>query len=61
MKKKLFLILIFLFFSSLEASENLKFYINNGIKNNLGLNAERKKFETAKQEKIYLEVNFYQV
>ena len=51
MKKKLFLILVFLFFSSLEASENLKFYINNGIKNNLGLNAERKKFETAKQEK----------
>ncbi len=51
MKKKLLLILVFLFFSSLEASENLKFYINNGIKNNLGLNAERKKFETAKQEK----------
>ncbi len=51
MKIKLFLIVPFLIFSSLEASENLKFYIDNGIKNNLGLNAERKKFETAKQEK----------
>ena len=51
MKIKLFLIVSFLIFSSLEASENLKFYIDNGIKNNLGLNAERKKFETAKQEK----------
>ncbi len=51
MKKYFFL--IFLLFSSnyLQAKDNLKFYIEKAIANNLQLNAERKNFESAKQSR----------
>ena len=50
---KKYLIIIFLFFSisHLQAKDNLIFYIEKAIKNNLQLNAERKNFESAKQDK----------
>ena len=51
MKKILILILGFLFFSELNAAENLKYYVNKALKNNLQLNAERKKLESSKQSK----------
>ncbi len=51
MKKIIFIILNLFIFSNLVAEENLKFYVNEAIKNNLKLNAERKNFESAKQEK----------
>ncbi|MDC0545076.1 TolC family protein, partial [Pelagibacteraceae bacterium] len=38
-------------FSNLHAEDNLKFYIEKALKNNLQLNAERKNFESAKQNK----------
>ena len=41
---------IFLF-TSLNADESLKFFLKRSIENNLQLNAERKKFESAKQSK----------
>ena len=40
-----------IFFSLLNAEENLKYYINKSIENNLQLNAERIKFESSKQKK----------
>ena len=43
-------IFIFLFFN-LNAEENLEFYLNKAIKNNLQLNAEKKSFESAKQKR----------
>jgi outer membrane protein len=50
--KKIILVLYSLFvFSGLYAEENLKFYIEKSLKNNLQLNAERKNFESAKQSK----------
>ncbi len=50
--KKLFLIITLLFFSNyLQAQDNLKFYIEKALINNLQLNAERKNFESAKQSK----------
>ena len=50
--KKYFLIIL-LYFSSnyLAAQDNLKFYIEKALSNNLQLNAERKNFESAKQSK----------
>ena len=49
-------IIIYTFFqiillSSLNAEENLKYYINKALENNLQLNAERKKLESTKQKK----------
>ena len=48
-------ILIFFFhiflFTSLNADESLRFFLKKSIENNLQLNAERKKFESAKQSK----------
>ncbi len=48
-------ILIFFFhiflFTSLNADESLRFFLKRSIENNLQLNAERKKFESAKQSK----------
>ena len=38
-------------FSNLQANDNLKFYIQKALKNNLQLNAERKNFDSAKQSK----------
>ena len=50
--KKYILIIYFLLFSShLQAQDNLKFFINKALENNLQLNAERKNFESAKQSK----------
>ena len=50
---KKYLIIIFLFFSTshLQAKDNLIFYVEKAIENNLQLNAERKNFESAKQDK----------
>ena len=50
---KRYLIIIFLFFSisHLQARDNLIFYIEKALENNLQLNAERKNFESAKQDK----------
>ena len=46
----IFFLHIFLF-TSLNADESLKFFLKKSIENNLQLNAERKKFESAKQNK----------
>ena len=50
--KKFTLIILLLFpFNNLQAKDNLKFYIEKALANNLQLNAERKNFESAKQSK----------
>ena len=48
-----YLIIIFLSFSisHLQAKDNLIYFIEKAIENNLQLNAERKNFESAKQDK----------
>ena len=51
MKKYLFITLILFFSNYLYAQDNLKFYIEKALTNNLKLNAERKNFESAKQDK----------
>ncbi len=51
MKKYLILLFCFFVFNNLQAKNNLKFYIEKALKNNLQLNAERKKLESAKQDK----------
>ena len=51
MKKYLPIILILLSSSYLQAQDNLKFYVQKALSNNLQLNAERKNFESAKQNK----------
>mgnify|MGYP001189619539 CR=1 FL=1 len=51
MKKIIFSLIFILFFSTLHAEENLKFYVEKALKNNLQLNAEKKSLETAKQNK----------
>ena len=50
---KKFILIISLLFSSnhLQGQDNLNFYINKALKNNLSLNAERKNFESIKQGK----------
>ena len=51
MKKYIFII-YFLFSSNyLQAQDNLKFYVKKALSNNLQLNAERKNFESVKQNK----------
>ena len=50
--KFFFYILILLFYNlSLQAQDNLKFFIEKALENNLQLNAERKNFLSAKQSK----------
>ncbi len=50
--KKLIILIYLLFFSNyLQAQDNLKFYIQKALANNLQLNAERKNFESSKQSK----------
>ena len=49
--KVFFLIISITFFSPLNAVENLKFYTELALKNNLKLNAERKNLESTKQSK----------
>ena len=51
MKKYLPLIFILFYSSFLHAQDDLKFYIEKALENNLQLNAERKNFESAKQSK----------
>ena len=50
--RKLLSIIIFIFYTeNLIANENLKFYLNKSIENNLILDAERKKLESSIQNK----------
>jgi len=49
--KKIILIFYIILVSNLEAKDNLKFFIEKALQNNLQLNAERKNFESAKQSK----------
>ena len=50
--KRLIFLIYFLFLSNyLQAQNNLKFFINKSLTNNLQLNAERKNFESSKQSK----------
>ncbi len=50
--KNLFIIIFFVLISfNLKANDNLKFYIEKALSNNLQLNAERKNFDSAKQSK----------
>ncbi len=51
MKKYIFIIYSIFFSSFLNAQDNLKFYVEKALSNNLQLNAERKTFESAKQSK----------
>ena len=51
MKKIIIISTFLLIFSNLHAKDDLKFYIEKALKNNLQLNAERKKFDSAKQSK----------
>ena len=51
MRKIIIFISIFIFFSNLNATDNLQFFVKKAIENNLQLNAERKNFESAKQDK----------
>ena len=51
MKKIISTLIISLIFSNLQAEDNLKFFIDRALKNNLQLNAEKKVFESAKQSK----------
>ena len=51
MKKYTLFILLLLSSNYLQAQDNLKFYIKKALTNNLQLNAERKNFESAKQNK----------
>ncbi len=51
MKKYSFIIFVLFYSTYLHAQDNLKFYIEKALENNLQLNAERKNFESAKQSK----------
>ena len=51
MKKYILVTYLLFFFSFLQAQDNLKFYVQKALSNNLQLNAERKNFESAKQKK----------
>ena len=51
MKKYIFIIFLLFYSNYLQAQDNLKFYIEKALENNLQLNAERKNFESSKQSK----------
>ena len=51
MKKYFFIIFLLFYSTNYHAQDNLKFYIEKALENNLQLNAERKNFESAKQSK----------
>ncbi len=51
MKKHIIIIFLLFFTFNLQAQDNLRFYIDKALTNNLQLNAERKNFESAKQSK----------
>tara|TARA_B100000575_G_C23131456_1_gene656384 strand:- start:63 stop:1352 length:1290 start_codon:yes stop_codon:yes gene_type:complete len=52
MRNILIITSIFFIFSNLHASDNLKFFVTKALEKNYLLNAERKKLESAKQNKI---------
>ena len=58
MKRYLYIIFLLFFSSYLQAQDNLKFYVQKALSNNLQLNAERKNFESAKQSKNILRSEF---
>ena len=47
MKKLILLTYLLFFLNILKAQDNLKFFIEKALANNLQLNAERKNFESA--------------
>ena len=49
MKKIIGILISLLIFPNLQAEDNLKFYIDKALKNNLQLNAERKNLDSTKQ------------
>ena len=51
MKKLILLTYLLFFLNILKAQDNLKFFIEKALANNLQLNAERKNFESARQSK----------
>ncbi len=51
MKKILIIVINFFILTEISAEDNLKFFIDKSIANNLQLNAERKNFESAKQNR----------
>lgn len=51
MKKIIFITVLTFLFLNLNAKENLKYFVNKAIENNLQLNAERKKLESAIQNR----------
>ena len=51
MKKIIFLTFFWFIFVNAYAQDDLKFFIKKALENNLQLNAERKKLESAKQDK----------
>ena len=51
MKKYISIIYLLFFLNNLQAQDNLKFFVQKALSNNLQLNAERKNFESAKQSK----------
>ena len=51
MKKYIFVIYLIFSSSYLQAQDNLNFFIQKALSNNLKLNAERKNFESSKQSK----------
>ena len=50
---------MFFSISHLQARDNLIFYIEKALANNLQLNAERKNFESAKQDKNIITKYFF--
>ena len=59
MKKIIILVLTFFIFSNTQAEDNLKFYIEKALKNNLSLKAERQSLESAKQSKNISRSEFF--
>ena len=51
MKKHILVFLLLFSLNHLQAKDNLKFYVEKALSNNFQLNAERKNFESAKQDK----------
>ena len=58
MKKIISILISLLIFSNLQAEDDLKFYIEKALKNNLQLNAERKNFDSTKQSNNILRSEF---
>ena len=56
--KKIIFFLYFYFCNQVYAEENIYFYINKALNNNLQLNAERKNLESAKQNRNILRSEF---